>query len=255
MECSKTMAVVAGHLVAGSAEVEPSVRQDVLDSLLFSQLFADGKCAKFDASVQWLAEHDNALRHSKWTLSNLRTNELKLRDPQRLDLARLLDDELLSRLPRVAADDVRAMLKGIGASQHDEAPQLLFRDHALKVLSDEIPDDSLPVDPAEPPAPRVTVVALMLSYMAPGEVLYTCVVTFKTTEAVEGNLFEQSFTGSQIVSPVDIRFIERHLDIDAFAKVRGDVQRFLAVSRDGLILPLCCAEPDEPDEPEVTLNG
>lgn len=247
MKCSMTSTVVSGHLVCSSTAIDASTQQNILDSLLFSQLYADDKYARLDSPGQWSDEHDNAMRNLKWMLSDLRVNTIRPGPEERFNIGRVLDQELCRRLPDSAADDVRQMLKRIAAIEPDAAPQILFKTHVMNALTDE-PGNGLPaVDSGQVPAPQATVVNLMLSYVAAGEMLFTCVIAFKTTAAVQNDLFDQSFTSSEIIGSVDIRFVKRHLDLAAFKQVRDKVERFLEGRRDGLILPLCHAEPDQSD--------
>jgi len=247
MECSMTNAVVSGHLVCSATAIESSVRKSILDSLLFSQLYADDKYARLDSPVQWSNEHDNAMRNLKWMLSDLRTSTIRPGPEERFNISRVLDHELCRRLPDLAADDVRQMLRRLAVIEPDAAPQILFKTHALKAWTDK-PANELPaVDSAQVPLPQATFVHLMLSYAAAGEVLFSCVIAFKTTAEIQNDLFDQSFASSEITGSIDIRFMRRDLDLVAFKRVRDKVETFLEGRRDGLILPLCPVEPGEPE--------
>ncbi|MCF7537453.1 hypothetical protein [Pseudomonas petrae] len=228
------------------------MRQDILDSLLFSQIYADGKCARLDSPARWSEEHDNALRNLKWMLSDLRTHTIALGVNERINIGHVLDQELCRRLPELAADDVRQMLKRMASIEPDAAPQILFKTRALQTCTDEHTNEPPAIDSGRLPMPQTTVVNLMLSYAAAGEVLSSCIIAFKTTAEINNDLFEQSFTRSEVIGSIDIRFVKRHLDLVAFKQVRDKVEAFLETRRDGLILPICHAEPDAP---KVESNG
>ena len=240
-----TNTVVLGHLVCSSTAIGATVRQDILDSLLFSQLYADGKCARLDSPARWSEEHDNALRNLKWMLSDLRTQTVELGINERFNIGHVLDQELCRRLPELDADEVRQMLRRMADIEPDAAPQRLFKTHSLKAWADESTDELPAVDSGRVPTPQATFVNLMLSYAGAGEVLSSCVIAFKTTAEIKNDLFNQSFVSSEIVGSIDIRFVKRQLDVLAFKQVRDKVETFLEGRRDGLILPLCHAEPDE----------
>lgn len=232
MECDNAMTVIAGAMLSSAHVIAPSVKNDVLDSILFSQLYADGKGVKFDEPEKWFSEHDTAMRNLKWSLLYQYSEDHWPKSGGRVDVAELVETQWLSRLPEGTADGVRKMLVSIAATPVNDAPRALFREHVLKAPTDEMNAVDLP--------PTVSTLVLQLGFLAPDGILHSLYVSYKTTAVVGDDLFPNNDGDHQIAGKVETRFLQRHWDAAGYTKVRGSVDEFLTGKRSGLILPVSC---------------
>ena len=230
MECENKITVVSGCLLSREAVVESSGLDDILDSLLCSQIFASKEAVKFDTPADWLKVHDAAMIKMMWKLDEASSLPIKPADGI-ITISQLVERKILSKFPIGPAAEVQKMMSSIAASQNDAA-NALFHQHVVQAGPD-----------------KASTVVLQISYLGPRLKLYTFYLTFKTSAVIGGDLFGQSFSNLDIVDMI-LRFDERTWDPVRYKKVRDQVKSFLKDKRIGLILPVSCVLPEPEPEPE-----
>lgn len=229
MDCTRSKALIAGHLLSDSSDLTSGMMDDVFDSLLYSQIYADKGGSKFDGPARWLSRCDDALHVAKWTLADSQRQADEPDNDAVISIKLLVEKYLLRWLPAAHATEVKTMIDCIaGLSDADPASLLLHR-HTVRSPGD---------------AQGHTTVVLLISALDLRAQLSLLSVTFTTTCAVNADLLRQVFPGSTIVGEVDVCYSRRIWSHNDYKSVRDRVQGVLAGRRDGLILPVCCKKPE-----------
>lgn len=242
MECSNSSVVVAaGSLVSLDNSLSSSVRKDILDTLLFSQLYASGKAAKLDDPETWWSEHNNAMRNTKWLILDQQFRSFNLTIagcPNVPELLKMLWHESLSR---VAVSSIGDILREDAAIPLNDEGVSVLSSHILKAPDAEQKD----VDPCS----QALSLVVQLAHLAADGTLYSLDLSCKATVAANPDpaLAPAATANHRVSTEVQAVFLQRRWDSSAYSSVRGFVQAFLSGKRDGLVVPVpaICTGPSE----------
>jgi hypothetical protein len=201
---------------------------DVLDSLLYSQLYADQKVKKFDVPASWFSRFDDAIKVVKWTLSEHQRDAFEPKDNAQITVAALIEEFLLNRLPATQAAAVKSMIDCMAGLPEAEAASIVCHQHILQRATD---------------AAGPSTMVLQVSALRQETQLSSLSVSFSTTCTVGADPFRQIFPGNSIVGEVDVRFARHDWDYSGYQSVRDKVLGVVAGKRKGLILPISCKAP------------
>ncbi|MCO8170967.1 hypothetical protein NJC40_24680 [Pseudomonas sp. 21LCFQ02] len=242
MKCSIGK-LVAGDLLAESVHSEPAELNELLQTLLFSQLFANlksGSSGKFDSPGTWWSSYDNAMLHTHWSLLDNRNRTFKPKSTSTLGINALLEEFLLPQLASAQTQDIRQLLTQMTRLPTTDPLAMQFQTHVLKM-----PDRRN----------GHSTIALQIGVLESATQRASLSATFSTSKAVGTSLLSQTFTGSQIVGDIHVRFTRYAWDPASYRKgteehpsPRSHVLDFLAGAQDRLILAIPCEVTDGADQ-------
>lgn len=231
MECSHSMTVIAGGLVRFSKQAPPSLKDNVLDTLLFAGLYANGKAPKFESPEQWQLHHDNALKNLRWSLLSSQTNRVTLAH-ESVDIVQLIESEWLRRLPKAASDGIREALVSLAATPvNDQARELFYRS-ALKPVAPDNRQD-------QPRKPDATRVFAHIAYVGPDGVL--CSLHLNYTTCASGDVLRTGNFAHRVQGEVRMQFAQRQWNASRYENVKPEVLKYLEHRRSGETLPVTLA--------------
>lgn len=228
MNCASVSTLVAGHLLSNDSGVASAMMDDVLDSLLYSQFYADKKAKKFDAPAKWFSRFDDAIKVVKWMLSEHQRDAFEPKDNAQISVVELIEEFLLNRLPATQAAAVKSLIDCMAGLPEAEAALIVCHQHVLQRATD---------------AGGHSTLVLQVSALKQETQLSSLSLSFSTTCMVGADPFRQIFPGSSIVGEIDVRFARRDWDYSDYQSVRDKVLGVLAGKRKGLILPISCKAP------------
>jgi hypothetical protein len=221
MERESLNMVVAGNLLANDAEIATQEMNDVLDSLLYAHLMADGKAQRLEAPQVWIKAYRRELISVGWTGFDNRLDQFEPEDASNIILDELIEQNLLKELPAARASEVSNMLDSIFALPQTDAASLLIQEHAFK---------------RAPNAQDHSSIALQVSILQKPTVLSSLFLTFKTTSTITFNPLHQVFAGHSVVGAVEAYFFKCQWSRAGYKRKRARVNHYLADKRDGKIL-------------------
>lgn len=233
MDCASVSTLVAGHLLSNDSGVASAMIDDIFDSLLYSQFYADKNAKKFDAPAKWFLHHDDALKVVKWTLSEHQRDVFEPKDNAKITVEALIEEFLLSRLPATQAAAVKSMIDCMAGLPEAEAASIVCHQHVLRRAID---------------AEAHSTMVLRVSALRQETQLSSLSVTFSTTDVVGADPLRQVFPGSSIVGEVDVRFVRCGWKYSDYQSIREKVLGVVAGRRKGLILPISCKAPEGESE-------
>ncbi|OCR26529.1 hypothetical protein AFK24_03085 [Pseudomonas syringae] len=225
-----TKKLVVGSLLSSDAGIPPPVMKDVLDSLLFFQLYADTKVSRFDPSAAWFEYFDQAVLKLKWTTSDYEGDVGPPQSDLCISISVLVEKVLSKYLASKQVEEVKEMMTCIGSLAEDNQASLLFRQQTVKASAE---------------VPGRTDVFLQIDLLDPGLRLSSLFVIFGTTSEVGHDLWHQTFPEASLVDDVQVRFRQREWNHADNKHLVGKIQAFLADKREGMILPISCEASEE----------
>jgi hypothetical protein len=232
MTTNYSVVLVAGNLLSISGELPDFMEDDVLNSLLFSQLFASNKVAKFAAPGEWYKADAKAMTQVKWL--GIQNSFIRFAPVKNsiITLQELIQKNLLNHLSQKQGIRVDSMMARMGCLTEEEAVRTLFRGQVINTMSAETDFSGAGVKPA------VSTIALQVSLVEPGPVLYSIFINFSTTEVIGSDVLSQHFSGRNIVASISVDFAQRELDKVAYQKenIRGKILSALPDKKDELML-------------------
>jgi hypothetical protein len=229
MDGANNFTVVAGNLLLTSAEVDPGVKNGIVESLLFAQLYADEQVRKSKPPAHWYSYYDSALININWKVVDHKARSFEPDEDSSMTLASQVESSLLQSLQKEQAGEIRMLMEHFALLPEDDAALSLYRQRGLTHGTDR--------------QGVFSIVSLQLSVLIEATFLYSLSISFSTSEVVGRDLFHQVFQSNRIKGPVDVRFSMREWNEAGYAKVRVKVREFLAPRKQGLVLPLSCAAP------------
>lgn len=199
--------LVAGNLTSVSVGVSEAWRSNVVDSILFSQLYASSKISKFSDSQQWYKNYTEAMSKTKWKTGGYRFSSVEFDEGLSIFLNVLIQKRLGSVVGLPQTEQFERLMSSIQQGCAAEAIASLTEEHAM-------------VYQVEEKTSTVSTVVLHVSLVARGPAIYSVFVCFKTTQEVERNFFHQEFKSELIVGEIGIGISQLVLDKDAYEKAR-----------------------------------
>lgn len=227
MERESFNMLVAGNMLANETDIVTQEMNDVLDSLLYAHLMADGEAQRLEAPQAWIKAYRRELISVGWTGFENRLDQFEPENASSIILGDLIEQNLLSELSAARASEVSTMLDSIFALSQTDAASLLVQEHAFK---------------RAPKAQGQSSIALQVSILQKPTVLSTLFLTFKTTSAIKLNPLHQVFAGRSVVGAVEAYFFKRQWSRAGYERKRVRVNHYLADKRDGKILHIAKGE-------------
>jgi hypothetical protein len=199
--------LVAGDPLSLSTDIPEPWRQDVLISLLFSRLYANSKADKLFAAGQWYTNFSAAMEKVKWRREAYKgfsfepgiDDVVVLRDLVKKKSEFLLGVNQKAQLER--------LMSCIEESLETEMTGAMLRKHAVANSPAENKSD-------------FSTIALQLSFVGSGPVIYTVFVCFSTTEEVEVDFINQRFVGRRVVGKISVDVSKQVLDKSGYERAR-----------------------------------
>lgn len=222
--------LVAGSLLCSDAAIAPPVMKDVLDSLLFFQLYADAKVSRFDPSAAWFDYFDQAALKLKWTTSDYEGDVHPPQSDLSISIGAFVEKISSKYLPSKQVEEVKKMMTCIGSLAEDNQALLLFRQQTVKASAE---------------VPGQTDVFLHIDILEPGLRLSSLFAIVATTSEVGPDLWHQAFPEASRVGDVQVRFRQREWNHADNKHLVGKIQAFVANKGEGMILPISCEAPED----------
>lgn len=199
--------LVAGNLTSVSVGVSEAWKSNVVDTVLFSQLYASSKISKFSDSQQWYKEYTRAMSQSKWETGGYRFSRVEFDEGVSILLNVLIQKRLGSVAGFPQTEQFERLMSCTQQGCAAEAIASLTEEHAM-------------VCQVKEETSTVSTVVLHISLVTRGPAIYSALVYFKTTQEVERNFFYQEFKSELIVGEIGIGVSQLILDKDAYEKAR-----------------------------------
>ncbi|MFW0756445.1 hypothetical protein ACN1C3_17170 [Pseudomonas sp. H11T01] len=223
--------LVAGNLLSISDELPDFMEGDVLNSLLFSQLFANNKAVKFASPGEWYKADAKAMTQVKWLGIDKNFMCFEPAKDSIVTLQELIKKSLRNHVNQQQGVQVDSMMVRRGRFPEEETVHALFRGQVINTVPAETDV------PREGVKPAVSTIALQVGLVEPGPVLYSIFINFSTSEVIGVDVFSQHFSGENIVGSISVYFARRELDTKAYQKenIRGKILSALHDKKSELI--------------------
>jgi hypothetical protein len=199
--------LVAGNFTSVSIDVFEVLKKDVVDSILFSQLYASSKVVKFSDSRKWYESYTEALSKSKWKTGGHKFSRVELGEGVSVVLNSLIHKRLASVAGFPQVEQFERLMNSIQSDVAAEAIASTTEEHAM-------------VCKVEGKASAVSNVVFNVNLVGQGPVIYSVFVCFNTEQKVESNFFHQEFKSELVVGEIDIGISQFVLDKYAYEKSR-----------------------------------
>ncbi|MHC8404466.1 hypothetical protein [Pseudomonas sp. TMB3-21] len=221
------VSIVAGNFVSIGAGFSTQWDEDVVNSLLFAELYANSEADRFQNPQQWSIENSKAMRQLKWDLSSSTTYSYT---PDAI-LGFVLEEAVMQKLNAAlgAAHNIQ-MGRLIDALQKPSVAEGLMAEtgeHAVFRVSTVSTQ-------------QVATFCLRYSLVEPGPAVSNVLVFFKTTEDVDAGFMGHRFESETILGEVTVQVTRRVLDKKYYERkgLRSLVKEMLPSERDHLICNL-----------------
>jgi hypothetical protein len=221
MERESLNMVVAGSILANDVDIVTQEMNDVLDSLLYAHLMADGEAQRLEAPQAWIKAYRRELISVGWTGFENSLDQFEPEDASNIIIDELIEQNLLNELPAARASEVSTLLDSIFAIPQTDAVSLLVQERAFK---------------RAPKAQGHSSIALQVSILQKPTVLSSLFLTFKTTSTIELNPLHQVLAGCSVAGAVEAYFFKCEWSRAGYKHKRARVNHYLADKRDGKIL-------------------
>lgn len=244
MDCSNTVTLVAGNLVFEPSPLMPPVKEDVYNSLLFAQRYADVEFNRYEFPAQWYRAYTEAMYQSKWFGDQYGSRYLEPAEQSKVTIEKLVEENLLTRLHKTRAIDIKKMMAHIGELPETDTAQALFREQVLRVAP--VPAEAGAVIEERP----LSTLTLHVSVVEREGIIDSLFINFSTTDVIGLDIFHQELHGDRFVGKISLLSFRRELNQVMYAKVRPDILGFLRDQKDKLIVPVPCHAPDVGHRPD-----
>ena len=224
--------LVAGNLLLVADGFSQQLREDMINSLLFSQLYASAKVEKLKDADRWYKECATAMENVKWQRAVYRSKSFEPEDNAEFVVRDAVVSQVLSLFGVDQAEMFERLINCIGQSLVEGVNGLVVRENAVTTL--------------EFPGYDFSTIVLQMGVLGAGPALYSVFVCFDAFNEVEVDFLNQRFSGKHIVGNVSFDFAKQLLDHKGFerSRMREKIIDILPDSRDELVLELCLEDID-----------
>ncbi|MBW0237449.1 hypothetical protein [Pseudomonas sp. D1HM] len=228
--------VVAGQLLLLSKSLAPGHKEDVVQSLLFAQLYANSRADKFCQALEWDKYQVKALQEARWITTLVQTRSNQPSPRQVMSVSRLLTLQLGSVLEEGASVRLDAVSRALTALARTPVARQVFDEACLMRTAMCVTEDSAP-------ASRVS---LQVTLVEPGALAVSIQIGFTTRVAFADDLLTRRFSGLDVDGAVVTSVTRTELDIPNYARVRSKILTALGTQQETLVVevgvPLVSAE-------------
>lgn len=205
--------VVSGQLVLLPKELSDQLKQDILNTQLYAQLYASVSANKFSDPMVWDKRLTSARSELKWFTRFMVSRRPESTDDAKINATSLVMEQFARAPhfdPALMEDAIR---RGLSALACSSPAQKMFFDSALRVTK----ADSL--------LKRQTVsdVFLNVSVVSPKAHMIDVQINFSAHQLLDEHLFEQGLKGKDVVGSISLSVSEFELDTSAFSRIRDKV--------------------------------
>lgn len=226
--CDYELKVVSGQLILLHKALTEQVKQDVVNSQLYAQLYASVKADKFSEVIAWDKRLTSARAELKWSASFTRASCPEPTDKASINATSLIIEQFAHAPhfdPSVMEEAIRCGLKALASSP---TAQSVFFDSVLRVTK---PDLSLKT------AERSDVL-MYISVVNPEAHMIDVQISFSVHQLLDEYLFDQWFAGKFVIGPMLLSVSEFELNTSGFSDMRGRVVAGLDGAEANLIVDL-----------------
>lgn len=223
---------MAGDPLSISTDIPVFWRGEVLNSLLYSRLYANSKVDRGVAPDGWYKNFSNAMEKVKWEGEAFKNYSFEPEADDVVVLQGLVSARIGSLLGSGQASRLEYLIASLEDSLSTEEVGKKFRQCTVASVSEE--KDS-----------TLSTITLLLSFVGNGAVVYSAFVHFVTAEDVEADFINQRFSGKHIVGSVSIDVSKRVLNKAGYEedRIRDKILSKLPDSTDELICDLASQRP------------
>lgn len=228
MMCDYELKVVSGQLILLHKTLTEQVKQDVVNSQLYAQLYASVKANKFSQAITWDTRLTNARAELKWSAAFTRASSPQPTDNASINATSLIMEQFAHAPhfdPPVMEEAIRCGLKALASSP---MAQNVFFDSVLRVTK---PDLSLKT------AERSEVL-MHVSVVNPDAHMIDVQVGFSVHQLLDEHVLDQWFAGKFVIGPMLLSVSEFELDRSGFSDMRDRVVAGLDGAEATLIVDL-----------------
>lgn len=232
--CDYELKVVSGQLILLHKALPDQVKQDVLNSQLYAQLYASVKADKFSEAMAWDKQLTSARAKLKWLAPFTLARRLEPADPAKIN-ATLLIMEQFAHAPHFDPSVMEgAVRSGLNALACSPLAQKVFFDSVLRVVK---PDSSLKTGERSDVLMHVSVVSAAAH-------MIDVQIGFSVHQFLDQHLLDQWFSGKDVIGSMSLSVAEFELDTYAFSDIRQKIVAGLQEGDATLIVDLCLPAPD-----------
>lgn len=189
------MFIVEGNFLSVPGDFPVAWKSDVVDSLLFSQLYADSNANRFDDAGGWYKSYRKSMGHVKWEQQAYNGNGFT---PENGDVV-VLKDLIEEKMGFLEGGRLEYLLYCIRHFVREKLRHAALRQEEVTGVGEK--RDVV-----------VSTISLQLSVVEQGAIVYSMVVNFRTSEEVEADFFVQKFLGKHVVGKVNVDVSEQVLN-------------------------------------------
>lgn len=205
--------IVSGQLILLPKDLPDQLKQDILNTQLYAQLYASVRANKFSDAEVWDKRLTSARSELKWSTHFLLGRRPVPADEAKINVTSLILDQLAHAPhyePSVMEDAIR---RGLRALSYHSPAQAVFFDSVLRVTK----SDSLLT------TPLVSDVYLNVSVISPKAHMIDVQIGFSVHQLLDEHLFDQSLKGKDLIGAMSLSVSEYELDTSAFSHIRDKV--------------------------------
>jgi len=227
---SDDLLLVAGNVLYVSAELSQSWKTDVLNTLLFSGLYASSKQDKFFDVERWGIDYSKAMVNAKWNRSIYRSVDVEPEKDEVVVLSELVYKKISDVLGAGPAQQFGRMLTCIEQSPAPQGILPILRKCAVSTIGGEAEDVS-----------QSSTIVLQISLLGEEFVIHSVLIYLRTSEEIEVDFFNQGFVGGELMDKISVDVLQYSLDKKGYekARVRENILKALPDTKDEMIIDLC----------------
>lgn len=199
--------LVAGNLTSVSVDVVEAWRKEVIDSILFSRLYANSKVDRFAESQQWSKYYSEAMGVLKWQVGSSKFTSLELNDGGSFVLKHLIRDKLKSVVDLSRVEQYERLMYSIEQNPAAEVIASSAGEHAI-------------VRQFKGGGIKISTVVLQVSLIGRGPDICSVFVCFDTAQEVKHDFLSQEFKNDLIFAELNIGVSKLMLNKASYEKAR-----------------------------------
>ena len=221
--------VSAGHVVFFDDGVTEQLKDDVVNSMLYSQLAASARCSRFDDVQAWGVKFKEVMTLFGWLALQERTQRYTHGERATLGLDDLLEQMLDPNVSSPCVNRLKKMCANLKTHRTYSASQQLLLDHALDCRA----------------GAGDTTLTLLISFVSSASQVTTVLFSSTTPMADEEPAIAAHLATQRSVGSLSVTVLSMELSDRQYRRVRARVGAELGASRDALVMAMIEGPPDE----------
>lgn len=225
--------VMGGQLILLSKMLPAVDKKDVLDSLMYSQLYASREADKFEQGQAWFKRQADAQTNAKWITTNTGSYDDKLPKEKIITVQELM----VSGVGHVVGDKFNLPVDWVAsvlcALVNNESVYQIFRQAIVRKKS------SCNTGELE----YISDVSVQLSVVAAKGYMATVNTVLSVRLDVDENVFTLPFSGEEVVGNSKTSFSFSELDFSKFSRIRESVVKYISQLPSMPVMDICIPSP------------